>query len=179
MKLEKIFHLKENKTDVRTEVIAGVTTFMTMAYILAVNPNILEASGMDRGAVFTLSLIHIFHFICQSFHIIIHTFCIHQFKKVLIDSCVFLINLASGSIPDHCCFFMSQQKSCQLVSRIAGGSDNSCFYHNKFSSFVHTASSFYVCVCRFCQDDKIIHLLCIICNNYFSQYILFFQSLYI
>ena len=53
MKLEKLFHLKENKTDVRTEVIAGVTTFMTMAYILAVNPNILEASGMDRGAVFT------------------------------------------------------------------------------------------------------------------------------
>ena len=119
------------------------------------------------------------HFICQSFHIIIHTFCIHQFKKVLIDSCVFLINIASGSIPDHFCFFMSQQKSCQLVSRIAGGSDNSCFYHNKFSSFVHTASSFYVCVCRFCQDDKIIHLLCIICNNYFSQYILFFQSLFI
>ena len=65
------------------------------------------------------------------------------------------------------------------LSRIAGGSDNSCFYHNKFSSFVHTASSFYVCVCRFCQDDKIIHLLCIICNNYFSQYILFFQSLFI
>ena len=51
MKLEKIFHLKENKTDVRTEVIAGVTTFMTMAYILAVNPNILEASGMDRGCL--------------------------------------------------------------------------------------------------------------------------------
>ena len=53
MNLDKIFHLKENHTDVKTEVMAGITTFMTMAYILAVNPNILSASGMDRGAVFT------------------------------------------------------------------------------------------------------------------------------
>lgn len=51
MNLDKLFHLKENHTDVKTEVMAGITTFMTMAYILAVNPNILEASGMDRGAV--------------------------------------------------------------------------------------------------------------------------------
>ena len=51
--LEKVFHLSENHTDVKTEAIAGVTTFMTMAYILAVNPNILSASGMDAGAVFT------------------------------------------------------------------------------------------------------------------------------
>ncbi|MCI6888084.1 MAG: NCS2 family permease [Lachnospiraceae bacterium] len=53
MNLEKMFHLKENHTDVKTEVMAGVTTFMTMAYILAVNPSILSASGMDSGAVFT------------------------------------------------------------------------------------------------------------------------------
>ena len=53
MNLEKLFHLKENHTDVKTEVIAGITTFMTMAYILAVNPNILSAAGMDSGAVFT------------------------------------------------------------------------------------------------------------------------------
>ena len=51
--LEKWFHLKENHTDEKTEVIAGITTFMTMAYILAVNPNVLGASGMDSGAVFT------------------------------------------------------------------------------------------------------------------------------
>ena len=51
--LEKVFHLQEHHTDVKTEVIAGITTFMTMAYILAVNPNILSATGMDRGAVFT------------------------------------------------------------------------------------------------------------------------------
>lgn len=51
--LEKLFKLKENKTDVRTEIIAGITTFMTMAYILAVNPSILSATGMDKGAVFT------------------------------------------------------------------------------------------------------------------------------
>lgn len=53
MNLDKLFHLKENHTDVKTEVMAGITTFMTMAYILAVNPNILEASGMDRGAVYS------------------------------------------------------------------------------------------------------------------------------
>lgn len=49
--LEKLFKLKEHKTDVKTEIIAGITTFMTMAYILAVNPNILSASGMDRNAI--------------------------------------------------------------------------------------------------------------------------------
>ncbi|MBE5885234.1 MAG: NCS2 family permease [Lachnospiraceae bacterium] len=49
--LEKLFKLKENKTNVKTEIIAGVTTFMTMAYILAVNPNILSATGMDANAV--------------------------------------------------------------------------------------------------------------------------------
>ncbi len=51
--LEKLFHLKEHGTNVKTEIVAGITTFMTVAYILAVNPNILSASGMDRGAVFT------------------------------------------------------------------------------------------------------------------------------
>ena len=49
--LEKFFKLKENGTNVRTVVVAGVTTFMTMAYILAVNPSILSASGMDAQAV--------------------------------------------------------------------------------------------------------------------------------
>ena len=51
--LEKFFKLSENGTDVRTEIVAGITTFMTMAYILAVNPNVLSATGMDHGAVFT------------------------------------------------------------------------------------------------------------------------------
>jgi len=49
--LEKLFKLKANKTNVRTEVMAGITTFMTMAYILAVNPSILSAAGMDPTAV--------------------------------------------------------------------------------------------------------------------------------
>ena len=49
--LENLFKLKENNTNVKTEVIGGVTTFMTMAYILAVNPQILSASGMDAQAV--------------------------------------------------------------------------------------------------------------------------------
>lgn len=51
--LEKIFRLNEHKTSVKTEIIAGFTTFMTMAYILAVNPNILAAAGMDANAVLT------------------------------------------------------------------------------------------------------------------------------
>ena len=51
--MEKLFKLKERKTDVKTEIMAGVTTFLAMAYILAVNPGILSASGMDFGAVFT------------------------------------------------------------------------------------------------------------------------------
>ena len=51
--LDRVFHLTERGTDVKTEVIAGITTFMTMAYILAVNPSILSAAGMDSGAVFT------------------------------------------------------------------------------------------------------------------------------
>ena len=51
--MESFFKLKEHGTDVKTEVIAGITTFMTMAYILAVNPNMLSATGMDAGAVFT------------------------------------------------------------------------------------------------------------------------------
>ncbi len=50
---EGIFKLKEHNTNVKTEVMAGITTFMTMAYILIVNPNILSATGMDAGAVFT------------------------------------------------------------------------------------------------------------------------------
>ena len=51
--LEKLFQLKDNKTTVRTEILAGITTFMTMAYILAVNPSILSATGMDKNALFT------------------------------------------------------------------------------------------------------------------------------
>ena len=51
--MEKFFKLKEKGTDVRTEMIAGITTFMTMAYILAVNPSILGATGINSGAIFT------------------------------------------------------------------------------------------------------------------------------
>ena len=58
--LEKVFKLRENGTDVKTEVIAGITTFMTMAYILAVNPSILSATGMDSGAVFTATALAAF-----------------------------------------------------------------------------------------------------------------------
>ena len=57
MNLDKIFHLKENHTDVKTEVMAGITTFMTMAYILA-------ASGMDRGSVFTATALSAFIATC-------------------------------------------------------------------------------------------------------------------
>ncbi len=51
--LDKIFHLKEHHTNIKIEIIAGITTFMTMSYILAVNPSLLSQAGMDKGAVFT------------------------------------------------------------------------------------------------------------------------------
>ncbi len=58
--LEKFFKLKENKTTAKTEILAGITTFMTMAYILAVNPDILSATGMDKNAVFTATALSAF-----------------------------------------------------------------------------------------------------------------------
>ncbi|MGE5587632.1 MAG: NCS2 family permease [Clostridia bacterium] len=55
--LESVFHLKENGTNVRTEIIAGITTFMTMAYIIIVNPSILGNTGMDVGAVMVATIL--------------------------------------------------------------------------------------------------------------------------
>lgn len=51
--LNRLFHLKERGTSVRTEMLAGLTTFVTAAYVLAVNPSVMSAAGMDAGAVFT------------------------------------------------------------------------------------------------------------------------------
>ncbi len=51
--LEKLFNLKQNRTNVRTEIVAGIITFLTMSYILVVNPNTLGATGMDKSALFT------------------------------------------------------------------------------------------------------------------------------
>lgn len=62
--LEKLFHFEEHHTNLKTEVIAGITTFMTMAYILAVNPSILADAGMDRGAVFTATALAAFIATC-------------------------------------------------------------------------------------------------------------------
>jgi len=58
--INKFFKLEENKTNVRTEILAGVTTFMTMAYILAVNPDVLSATGMDKHALFTATALSAF-----------------------------------------------------------------------------------------------------------------------
>ncbi len=58
--IEKFFGLREHGTNIRTEVVAGITTFMTMAYILAVNPYILSAAGMDKDGVFTATAISSF-----------------------------------------------------------------------------------------------------------------------
>lgn len=55
--LKKLFGFDERVTTVRTEVMAGITTFLTMAYILAVNPNILSTTGMDKGALFTTTVL--------------------------------------------------------------------------------------------------------------------------
>lgn len=58
--MENYFKLKENRTNVKTEILAGITTFMTMAYILVVNPSILSQAGMDFGAVFTATALSAF-----------------------------------------------------------------------------------------------------------------------
>ena len=58
--LEKVFKLSENKTDVKTEILAGITTFMTRAYFLAVTPSILSATFMDSGAVITATALAAF-----------------------------------------------------------------------------------------------------------------------
>lgn len=55
--MEKLFKLKQNGTNVKTEIIAGITTFLSMVYILAVNPNILADAGMEPGAVFTATAV--------------------------------------------------------------------------------------------------------------------------
>lgn len=55
--LEKLFGFNKEETTVKTEVMAGITTFLTMAYILAVNPNILSETGMDKGALFTTTVV--------------------------------------------------------------------------------------------------------------------------
>lgn len=66
--LEKRFRLTEKKTDVKTELMAGFTTFMTMSYILAVNPQMLSQTGMDKGGVFTASVVaSIIAMICMAF----------------------------------------------------------------------------------------------------------------
>ncbi|MBC7324074.1 MAG: NCS2 family permease, partial [Moorella sp. (in: Bacteria)] len=54
---DRWFHLTENGSDVRTEVLAGLTTFVTMAYIILVNPVILKDAGMDQGAVFVATIL--------------------------------------------------------------------------------------------------------------------------
>ena len=55
--LEKLFGFNPKETTIRTEIMAGVTTFLTMAYILAVNPSILSEAGMDKGALFTTTVL--------------------------------------------------------------------------------------------------------------------------
>ena len=55
--MEDFFKLKEHGTNVKTEVVAGITTFLSMVYILAVNPSILSATGMDPRAIFTATCV--------------------------------------------------------------------------------------------------------------------------
>ena len=55
--IKRFFKLDELNTTIRKECIAGVTTFLTMAYIILVNPNILAATGMDKGAVITATIL--------------------------------------------------------------------------------------------------------------------------
>ena len=97
--LEKLFKLKENGTTVKTEVIGGITTFMTMAYILAVNPTILSAAGMDKNAILMATALSAF---------------IGTFVMALLANYPFA--LAPGLSAEN------EEKLCQLISeaRISG-----------------------------------------------------------
>ncbi|MBQ1184661.1 MAG: NCS2 family permease, partial [Muribaculaceae bacterium] len=55
--LTRLFGLNPKETNVKTEIMAGLTTFLTMAYILAINPNILSETGMDKGALFSTTVL--------------------------------------------------------------------------------------------------------------------------
>ena len=65
---EKLFALRQHQTTPGRETIAGITTFMTMAYILAVNPDILSTTGMDKGGVFTATVLSsVIAILCMAF----------------------------------------------------------------------------------------------------------------
>ena len=104
MNLDKLFHLKENHTDVKTEIMAGITTFMTMAYILAVNPNILSASGMDRGSVFTATALSAFIASCLMALLSIRSRSWNGSERILYlhSSPWYGIYLAAGSLSSIC-----------------------------------------------------------------------------
>ena len=70
--------------------------------------------------------------ISKCFHIIIHTLCIHQLKHVLIDRCITLIYITSGTIPHDLGLFMAKQETYQFSSCIPGCTDNSNLYHKLF-----------------------------------------------
>ncbi|MGL5100850.1 MAG: NCS2 family permease, partial [Fusobacteriaceae bacterium] len=55
--MEKFFKLEEHGTNVKQEILAGITTFLTMAYIIFVNPSILSLAGMDKGALITVTCV--------------------------------------------------------------------------------------------------------------------------
>ena len=86
--LKRLFGLDNSVTTVKTEVIAGITTFLTMAYILAVNPNILSVTGMDKGALFTTTVLAAF----------IPTLMIHTILKGMMkDKSMLLRNMLYGN----------------------------------------------------------------------------------
>ena len=100
-------------------------------------------------------------------HVIVHTFCIYQLKKVLINSCIFFINVASGSIPCYFHIFMSQKETYNFISRITGCSNNSSFYHFSVlhyygvksmlfqtGSRTHTCYSVHWQQCPFCERSE-------------------------
>ena len=91
--MEKLFHLKENGTNVKTEVMAGITTFLAMAYILAVNPSMLGDAGMNSQGVF----------MATALAAAVATIVCRRFKQPLVLGYVvagFLVSPAIGWIPN-------------------------------------------------------------------------------
>ena len=145
--LNQFFQLKENNTSVKTEILAGITTFMTMAYILAVNPDILSATGMDKNALFTATALSA----------LVATL-------VMALGCPFAFCTGSGNgIECFFCFYRCSGNGIQLAicfNRCFSGRNNiSVAYAVQYPGTDCECYSHFVETCRFCRNWSCLLLL--------------------
>lgn len=126
-KLDKLFHLKERGTTVRTEVLAGLTTFVTAAYALAVNPSVMSATGMDSGAVFTAAAPAL---------VIVGSFMASSVLSIDFDD-------PTESIPAFLCF-VGMPFCYSIVEGISMGINLLCGNHKKISPMMYVLAVVFI-----------------------------------